>query len=340
MIAVQNQWETELTTQQKYNLLRPKAIVEVRLLSHAGADEKWFVAKIKDTNKEGAYCQITTGTLTKFWHWREIRPCSETELPRTSATLGEITQTHLKPAPELPRREPLPAPQALRAALVPASAPPPPAPLVRLTRPEPIIYEPKALGGVPIMQQAEPLTAGKMVRVARQAAGLTQEALAAKLTQLTKARIDHKRVSALETGFRPPSETEQIAIVEALGIDLAQLIAACERDALEKEREVRRRRSRESAQRLREQRAAAEGREIAHRASKYRAPDAVAAVTPPSTKQQALRRVAAPRAVASVQSLEDLIEALIAIVPMPADADERKNWFRCARELFALTSER
>src|SRR6187399_2309345 len=114
MIAVQNQWETELTTQQKYSRLRPKAIVEVRLLSHAGADEKWFQAKIKDTNKEGAYCQITGGTLTRFWHWREIRPCEATELPRASATLGEVVQSHLKPV-EPPRREPLPAPPALRA---------------------------------------------------------------------------------------------------------------------------------------------------------------------------------------------------------------------------------
>src|SRR6187402_2990586 len=171
MMTAENQGDTaELTNQQKYHRLRPKMIVEVRLLSHAGAEEKWFQAKIKDTNKEGAYCQITGGTLTKFWHWREIRPCEATEQQRATATLGEVAQTHLKPVGDLPRREPLPAPPALRAALVVAQAPSPPPTLVRLTQ---RTYAP-APEGAPV---SEP-TAGDMIRQARVAAGLTQGALA------------------------------------------------------------------------------------------------------------------------------------------------------------------
>jgi transcriptional regulator with XRE-family HTH domain len=323
----QGQGEAELTSQQKFHRLRPKATVEVRLVSHTGADERWFEAQIKDSNKEGAYCKISGGTLTRFWHWREIRPCAATELPRASATLGEIVQTHLKPVEELPRRTPLPAPPALRAALVPALAPATPAPLVMLSR------APQQ------QQQAEPdeplPTAGEMIRRARGAAGLTQDALAAKLAKLlSDPAFTNKRLSSLETGFRAPSEAEQLAIVEALGIDLAQLLAACEGDAARRAKEIKLKQARESAQRRREEKARLAGREIVHRKSAYR-PREAAPNTPPATR---VSRHAAPAA--SGQTLEDLIDALIAIVPMPMDADERKNWFRCARELFALSGGR
>jgi len=332
MMTAESQGDTELTSQQKYHRLRPKAIVEVRLLSHAGADEKWFRAKIKDTNKEGAYCQIIDGPHTRFWHWREIRPCAATTgLGAISVTLGEVAQTHLKPVAELPRREPMPAPPALHAALVPVAPPSPPASLVRLTRPE----QPEQ------QQQAQPpeLTAGEMVRQARLAAGLTQEQAASKLSKLMNdPAFTNKRLSSLETGFRAPTETEQIALIEGLGIDLAQLLAACERDATRRDREARNKRSRESAQRRREEKAQLAGREIAHRSSVYR-PREVAPIVPPPTRESRRAPAAWRRASPSAQTLEDLIDALIAIVPMPLDAAERKDWFRCARELFALSRE-
>jgi transcriptional regulator with XRE-family HTH domain len=325
MMTAEHQGDLELTNQQKYNRLRPKMIVEVRLLSHAGAEEKWFQAKIKDTNKEGAYCQITGGTLTRFWHWREIRPCEATEQQRATATLGEVAQTHLKPVSDLPRREPLPAPPALRAALVPTAAPSPPASLVRLTRPE---QQQQA-------QPDEPQTAGEMIRRARMAAGITQGALADKIARLTSDQsFTNKRLSAIEVGIRPPSEPEQLAIVEALGIDLAQLIAACERDAARRAREDKSKRERERAQRRRIERAAIEGRTIAPRSSPYRPREALLATPSPAPSKRAATRAA------QGGTLEDLIDALIAIVPMPVDAAERRNWFRCARDLFALSGER
>ncbi len=327
MMTAEFQGEAELTNQQKFNRLRPKATVEVRLLSHTGAEAKWFEARIKDTNKEGAYCQVMGGSLTRFFHWREIRPCAATELPRASATLGEVAQTHLKPVVDLPRREPLPAPPALRAALVPAAAPTPPASLVRLTRPEQQQQQ---------AQPSEPKTTGEMIRSARMAAGLSQEALAAKLAKLAgDSRITNKRLSTLETGFRPPSEPEQLALAEALGIDLAQLIAACESDTIEKEKEARRKRDRESQRRKREERARLEGRELPRRASKYYRPDESPA--PVASKPARAQRAAPSR---SSGTLEDLIDALIAVVPMPIDPAERKNWFRCARELYALSGGR
>ena len=190
---------------------------------------------------------------------------------------------------------------------------------------------------------AEPTT-GEMIRQARQAAGLTQDGLALKLAKLmSEPNFNNKRLSSLETGFRAPTENEQLAIVEALGIDLAQLLAACERDAVRRERELKNKRGRESAQRRRLERAQAEGREIAFRASRYRPSEAaplVPAATKPSTK--GVRDLVAKKTKSwgSAQTLEDLIEALIAIVPMPSDSEERKAWFRCARELFALSGER
>jgi transcriptional regulator with XRE-family HTH domain len=337
MMTAEFQGDTELTSQQKYHRLRPKEIVEVRLLSHAGADEKWFRAKIKDTNKEGAYCQIIDGPHTRFWHWREIRVCEATTGLAT-ATLGEIAKTHLKPVAELPRRDPLPAPPALRAALVVAQAPSPPAPLVMLNR-------------APQQQQQQaqpdetPPTAGEMIRQARLRAALTQDGLAIKLGKLMGATVDNRRVSSLETGFRAPTENEQLAIVEALSIDLAQLLAACERDAVQREKELKLKRSRESAQRRREEKARLEGREIAHRTSAYRPREAAPNVPPPTRAPAATKAVRDlvtknTQSWGSTQTLEDLIDALIAIVPMPSDADERKNWFRCARELFALSGGR
>jgi transcriptional regulator with XRE-family HTH domain len=174
-----------------------------------------------------------------------------------------------------------------------------------------------------------------MVRRARQAAGLTQDALAAKLAKLTgESGLTNKRLSALETGFRPPTETEQIAIVEALGIDLAQLLAACERDAVRREEEAKKARARENTQRRRAERAAAAGREIVPRASKYRPREAAIVVAPPAARVSKRAPVAPSGA---GDTLEDLIDALIAIVPMPSDREERQNWFRCARELFALS---
>jgi len=190
------------------------------------------------------------------------------------------------------------------------------------------------------MHSSEQSTAGDMVRLARFAAGYTQGALADKIAKLTSdPAFTNKRLSAIEVGVRPPSEPEQLAIVEALGIDLAQLIAACERDAARRERELTNKRARESAQRRRLERAAIDGRTITPRTSKYRPREALlAAPSPTPAKREAPARKATRATEAG--TLEDLIDALIAIVPMPLDSDERKNWFKCARELFALSGER
>jgi transcriptional regulator with XRE-family HTH domain len=183
-------------------------------------------------------------------------------------------------------------------------------------------------------------TAGQMIAQARAAAHLTQAGLAAKLAHLTsEPRLDNKRLSALETGFRAPTEAEQLAIAEALGIDLAQLIAACERDAVQRAKDEKNKRGRESAQRRRIARAAEAGRTIVPRSSPYRPREALLATPSPAPKAEAPKRGRPPSAPQG-QTLEDLIDALIAIVPMPLDADERKNWFRCARELFALSGGR
>lgn len=194
------------------------------------------------------------------------------------------------------------------------------------------------------MQSSTEPTAGEMIRQARMKAALTQDALAPKLAKLmSEPSFTNKRLSSLETGHRAPNENEQLAIAEALGIDLAQLLAACERDAVQRDKELRNKRSRESAQRRREERARAEGREIAHRNSAYRPREAaplVPAATKPSTRVVQDLVMKNTKSWGSTKTLEDLIEALIAIVPMPTDSEERKSWFRCARELFALSGER
>ncbi|MFJ6935674.1 helix-turn-helix transcriptional regulator [Streptomyces sp. NPDC101132] len=61
-------------------------------------------------------------------------------------------------------------------------------------------------------------TIGARVRAAREAAGLTQEALGA------LAGIDHKTVHRIEYALSDPSLTMLLRIAKAVGVPLAQLV--------------------------------------------------------------------------------------------------------------------
>jgi hypothetical protein len=157
----------------------------------------------------------------------------------------------------------------------------------------------------------------------------------------------NKRLSSIETGLRAPSEAEQLALVDVLQIDLTALIAACGEDEQRREQEKKKQRDRARAQAQRLERAAEQGRTIIPRSSIYRpavavapeaAPEAVAPAPAPALSAPRVSRVA-PRG-QRIGSVEDLVEELIGIVALPVDADMRRAWFRCARELFRLSWEK
>lgn len=304
---------TELTNQQKFHRLRPKAIIEVRLISHAGAEPKWFRAKIKDTNKEGAYCQLLDSPHTRFWHWRDVRPCEETELPRVSASLGEVARLHeeLHQATEQPRTAPLPPPPALVAALAPVAPISPPAPPVRLIR-EPAKVETPAPAPTGLVWVHAPAGGelGTLIRAERMRRQMRQVELGKLVTP--NAGNLNAYISKVETGALLPTDDDLVVFAESLGLDLDTMIAARDRDkskrVVQAKHEAHKKQDRE--------------RKRALRAEKIHARESLAP-TPAPTR-------------AAFAELEDLIEALIAIVPMPGDSEQRRTWFRCARELFEI----
>jgi transcriptional regulator with XRE-family HTH domain len=179
---------------------------------------------------------------------------------------------------------------------------------------------------------------GALIRPARLALNLSQDAAARRLAQASgDPGFTNKRLSNIETGFRRPGETEQLALVEVLKIDLAALIAACDQDDAKRAKEKRNERERKNAQARRMERAAQLGRTIVPRTSAYRPADAVMREPAPRASPTPRAPQAKPRA-QRYDGTEELIEALIEIVPMPIDADTRKAWFRCARELFRLSA--
>lgn len=331
MMAAENHEAAELTNQQKFHNFRRKTIIEVRLISHAGAGEKWHEAVIKDTNKYGAHCQLLNSPGQRFWHWRDVRPCARTEMPRVSASLGEVARLHqeLQQATEPPRRTPLPAPPALVAALAPVPPVSPPATLVRLARPEPEKSEPLPpfpLDGRGAFRVESTSELGQLIRNERLRLRLSQRELGKILTP--HAGNVNSRISRIEVGDDIPNDDELLILADALRVDLDRLIAIRDRDRVafdeRKKREQKNKSARERIAARRQEKAAAEGREIRHRSSLYRDAPSAPASKPIAASSQRF------------DVLEDFMEALIAIVPMPADSEQRRAWFRCARELFEI----
>jgi len=339
-------------------------LVEVRLISAAKVDEKWLEAKVVDKNRGGVFAKLTSSPLERFWHFTDVR-LIETHA-QTTATIGEILRSHS--APELPRREPLPAPPALVAALVPRPASSPSAPLVRLTRPSiettgqsvppaPKAPEPERKAPVLISREdlemprrlpmrsskdpnARETEVGLMVKGERQRRGLRQLDLAIQMFDMNFQPM----LSKIEFGKVVATDDHLVRFAEVLKLDLDQLIAARDRDraslaVLEQQREQqekieeRRKRDRERKQVLREERTKAEGRGFVPRPAAR-----IVESEPIAAPIQRAKPAAVPVAVQARRFLElaDLVEALIEIVPMPTDSEMRKVWFRCARELFEL----
>lgn len=118
--------EIELTNQQKYQRLREKMLVEVKLISHAGGDATWNLARIRETNKGGAFCRLENAHLDRFFHWSEVRPTAQPDKARPFGTFGEIAKGEFPsfaPPNGAKPALPAPAPEARLAALAPRQAP-------------------------------------------------------------------------------------------------------------------------------------------------------------------------------------------------------------------------
>lgn len=66
---------------------------------------------------------------------------------------------------------------------------------------------------------------GPQIKVLREAAGLSQEQLAAKV-QLAGLNLNQKAISRIETGDRVVPDYELIFFSEALGVPIEQLLSA------------------------------------------------------------------------------------------------------------------
>ena len=393
----------ELTNSQKYQRLREKMLVEVKLLSQTSDEPRWVEARIRNANKGGAFCRLIAGNLEKFFHWNEVRPSPKSDNGRPMATLGEVA-AHAIPSP----RPANPPPPALVAALAPRPAPSPPVLIsreaLRMARPEPAQtltpsqpptpsagdialsknYHSNARQLADQQSQAEPpeldptrrfavlpmrksnspesndSECGLMIKGERMRRVMRQTDLALRVGEAMgrKDTSYNSRISRIEFGKSHPTDDELVALAQVLGLDLAKLIEARDRDRAnvlraqteantqaEREakaaHEARKKKDRERKRVLREEKAAAEGRVINSRmlARADQPSNAPALVRWPQTERIAPHNRArlAPASPAALDDLASLVDALSDIVPMPLDPGLRKRWFQCVSELFRIS---
>lgn len=286
---------TEWTFQQKYQRMRPRDLIEVRLVSHTGAEPRWIKARIKDTNKGGAFVKVVEGHLERFFKFTDCRPCAEPDTQKPIATLAEIAKGQLPAlaAPPPPPQRPLP----VFAAPVESAPPEPPAPttppLVLFRREPPTMPDDKRsrtphpdtdgngkiitsrgfARALPNRVSNDPRALGSrigaLINETRKVRGITQLGLADRSTEKNRPRggstVFNSRVSQIELGKTLPTDDELLAIAEALDLSLEKMIDLRDMDRGEREAEARARKEESERWREKEERAAREARDAVRR---------------------------------------------------------------------------
>lgn len=287
---------TDWTFQQKYQRMRPKDLIEVRLISHTGAEPRWVEARIKDTNKGGAFVKLVDGHLERFFKFTDCRPVQKPDTNKPIASLGEIAKGQFPTlvAPVAPAQKPLPvfAPSVQSAPPMPAPVPQPPLVVFRREPPMPseknsrtphpptdghgrIITQTGIARALPSRVSRDPRAIGSRIGTliceTRKARGITQLGLADISTQKNRARkssaVYNSRVSQIELGKSLPNDDELLGLAEALDISLEKLIDLRDTDQSEREAEARAAKEQVERQREREDRAAREARDALRRAA-------------------------------------------------------------------------
>lgn len=315
----------ELTTSQKYQRLRERARVEVKMISHSGAAPRWIAARIvQKPNKGGAMCKWGTG-LERFFHWNEIRPPQDDFDPaKPIASLGEIAKGAL-PAlravpPYLDVEQPRPAAILIsREDLLAGEQEPMPAAFVQVQSRDKKLPNRKSNSG------AVPTAVGdflKQQRVQRQISQLEVANLLSKSAKRARGgkTIFNSRVSQLELGKTLPTDDELIAYAETFKLDLDKLIDLRNQPRQPKAAPPSGVRQTNSA----------ELRQIAE--TKQTPPPAPDVVETPTLSSAPLTS-APPMPEVDFASFT---ERLCACVPLPLDPEKRRTWFQLAVKLYQL----
>jgi transcriptional regulator with XRE-family HTH domain len=291
-IEVTPEASQEWTSQQKYQRMRPKDLIEIRLINQPGVDPKWHEARIVNTNRGGAFAELTNGRLKRFFHWNDCRMPAKPEKHKPLATLGEIAtgvipslQAPPPPQKPLPVFAPTPAPAAVAA--------PAPAPLVLFRRdpmpdnktsrtPHPptdgngrLITSTGVARALPTRVSNDPRAIGSQIgsfiSEERKRRGITQLGLAdlatAKSDNRKNPAVYNSRISQIELGKSLPNDNELLAIAEALNLSLDRMIELRDTDESERAAERSAERERREIEKEKEERAAREAREAVRRAS-------------------------------------------------------------------------
>ncbi len=284
----------EWTSGQKYQRLRKRDLVEVRLIATAGVPERWHEARIDSTNPGGAFAELTSGRMKRFFHWKDVRKAATPDTNKPIASLGEIAKGQLPTlvAAPPPPQKPLPVFAAQVQSAPPAPAPAPQPPLVIFRREAPSMPDnknsrtphPPTIGNkiltsaglaraLPNRRSNDPRAVGSqvgsLIAETRKSRGITQLGLADRSTAKNRARngqaVYNSRVSQIELGKTLPTDDELLAIAEALDLSLEKMIDLRDTDQSERLAEAKDKRERAEREREKEERAAREARDAVRR---------------------------------------------------------------------------
>lgn len=286
----------EWTSGQKYQRLRKRDLVEVRLMATAGVPERWHEARIESTNPGGAFAELTSGRMKRFFHWKDVRKSEAADTNKPIGSLGEIAKGQLPTLvapqpPAAPAQKPLPVFAAQVQSAPPV--PPPQPPLVLFRRENPNMPDAKnsrtphpptdghgriltvhgQARALPNRTSNDPRAVGSrvgtLIQETRKARGITQLGLADLSTKKSGARnksaIYNSQVSKIELGKALPNDDELLGIAEALDLSLDTMIELRDLDRSEREAEAKAAREQVERQREREERAAREARDAQRR---------------------------------------------------------------------------
>jgi transcriptional regulator with XRE-family HTH domain len=293
----------EWTSGQKYQRLRKRDLIEVRLIATAGVPERWHEARIESTNPGGAFAELTSGRMKRFFHWKDIRKSEAPDTNKPIASFAEIAKGQLpalpaEPAPQKPLpvfAAPAPAPAPAAALPTPPAAPQPPLVLLRAARetlpmpadknsrtPHPqtdgqgrVLTVDGRARSLPNRHSNDPRAIGSrvgaLIQETRKTRGITQLGLADRSTQKSKGRqgsaVYNSRVSQIELGKTLPTDDELLAIAEALDLSLDAMIELRDTDQSERAAEANNRRELAEREREKAERAAREARDAVRRQS-------------------------------------------------------------------------
>ncbi len=337
--------EPELSKEQKYQRLREKSLVEVKILTLGGAEPKWVEARIRTTNKGGAYCKCVTG-LERFFHWNEVRPSKDSFDPaKPIASLGEIARglPALRALPPFLDVEPPTSKGRPDSVLIPIDK-------VRMPKPQPQprTQQPKSTKRKKAPERrkepdpdARVSAVGQMIYAERMRRNLNQIELAGMFLKYSKATkggkmIFNSRISHIELGKTLPTDDELVGFAEVLKLDLDEMIEKRDQTDLAW-----------AAAKL----AAREAKHAARFAPPPAEPEPAPGAEPepeppppPPPREQTL--VAVPSRPAAVVAQPDaprfqpdlaaFADGICSVSPIPTGLERRKEWFALVMQLYRL----